>query len=65
LISGFCQNVDEIFTLLGYYAEQNGNTLQMFQDNPLVPSSRDLLTLEDETNRLSQNVSKSSPSYAA
>jgi hypothetical protein len=62
MISGFGRNVDEIYTLLGYYAVSNGNPLPTFQDNVSVPSSTvqkskmkdlDLLTLEDETDTLS------------
>jgi hypothetical protein len=39
VISGFCCNVDEICTLLGYNAASNGNPLLTFQDNVSVPSS--------------------------
>jgi len=40
LISGFCREVDDVFTLLGYYAAYVGNSLPMIQDNLLLPSSR-------------------------
>jgi len=40
LISGFCHEVVEKCTLLGYYAVSSGNFLPTFQDNLLVSSSR-------------------------
>ena len=33
VISGFRHEVDEIFTLLGYYAARSGSSLPTFQDN--------------------------------
>jgi hypothetical protein len=45
LISGFCLDVDEICTLLGYYAA-------------LCVNCPGLLTLEDGTDTLSHNVGK-------
>jgi hypothetical protein len=39
-ISGFHCDVEEICTLLGYYAASSGNPLLTFQNNALVPSSR-------------------------
>ena len=53
----------EIFALLGYYAESNGNPLPMFRDNVSVLPSRvlDLLTLEDGTDTLSLNVGRGLP----
>jgi hypothetical protein len=53
MISGFCCEVDEIYTLLGYYTVYSGISLLMFWDN--LPG---LLTLEDGTDRLSQNIGK-------
>jgi hypothetical protein len=38
--SGFRRDVDEISTLLGYYAAPTGNPLPTFRDNVSVPSSR-------------------------
>jgi hypothetical protein len=62
----------EICTLLGYYAAYSGNSLPTFRDNLQVPSSSqeiqvflDLLTLEDGKERLSRNVGKELPLYAA
>ena len=40
VISGFRRDVDEIWTLLGYYAAYNGSSVQTFRDNLSVPSSR-------------------------
>ena len=71
MISGFHCEVDEICTVLVYYAACSDNSL-LFQDNLLVPSSRvkkakkkafflKILTLEDGTDRLSQNVSQELP----
>jgi hypothetical protein len=40
LISGFRRDVDDICTLLGYYAASCGNCLSTFRDNVSVPSSR-------------------------
>jgi hypothetical protein len=39
VISGFRRDVDEICSLLGYYAMSNGNPLLTFRDNVSVPSS--------------------------
>jgi hypothetical protein len=39
LISGFCCEVDNC-TLLGCYAASSGNSLLLFQDSQLFPSSR-------------------------
>jgi hypothetical protein len=69
MISGFHHEADENCTLLGYYTMSNGNFLLMFQDNLSVPSStvkniikgRESLTVEEWTNRLSQNVGKKLP----
>jgi hypothetical protein len=38
--SGFRCDVDEIWTLLGYYAASSSNPLRTFRDNVSVPSSR-------------------------
>jgi hypothetical protein len=61
----------EICALLGCYAASCGNCLPTFQDNVSVPSSRvkstsrlRLLTLEDGTNTLFQNVGKQLPQDA-
>jgi len=40
MISGFQDEVDENCAPLGYYAASGGNSLQTFQDNLLVPSSK-------------------------
>jgi len=39
VISGFRREVDENFTLLGYYAANSGNFLPTFRDKLSVPSS--------------------------
>ena len=44
VISGFCHDVGENCTLLGYYAASSGNSLPTFQDNLLVQYSRSLGT---------------------
>ena len=51
--SGFCHEVDENCSVLGYYTVSSDNSLLMFRDNLLFS-----LTLEEGTNRLSQNVGK-------
>jgi len=67
VISGFHCEVDEICTVLVYYVAYSVNSLATFQDSLSVPSSRvkkakkkafflDFLTVEDGTDRLSQNV---------
>jgi len=53
VISGFCREVEEIYALLGCYAAYNDNSLL------------DFLTLEDGSDRLSRNVGKQLPLYAA
>jgi hypothetical protein len=61
VISGLRREVDENWTLLGYYADSSGNSLSTFRDNLSAPSSRVknlFLTLEDGTDRLSRNVAK-------
>jgi hypothetical protein len=40
VISGFRRKVDEICSLLGYYAAYSSNSLSTFRDNLSVPSSR-------------------------
>lgn len=40
VISGFCCDVDEMCTFLGYYTAFNANPVPAFQDNVLVPLSR-------------------------
>jgi hypothetical protein len=37
MTSGYCREVDENCTLLGYYAASSGNLLPTFRDNLLVP----------------------------
>ena len=46
---------------------QLGNFIDVFTfwDNPSVPSWRNVFTLVDGTDRLSRNVGKKRPSYAA
>ena len=39
MILGFYHSINEIYTLLGFYAAQNGSFLSMFHDSLLVPSS--------------------------
>jgi len=39
MISGFCHQVAENFTLLGYYAASSGNSLLTIWGNLLFPSS--------------------------
>jgi hypothetical protein len=51
--SGSCRNVEEICTLLGYYAVYSGNCLPTVWDILLVLSSG----YKDGDDRLSQNVS--------
>jgi hypothetical protein len=62
-ISGFCREVDEKCVLVGYYAANNGNFLPTLRDSLSAPSSRlknpttkEILTFEDGTDRLSCNV---------
>jgi len=40
MISGFCREADEIYTLLGHYAVYGGNSLPTFQDNLSIKSWR-------------------------
>jgi hypothetical protein len=62
--SGFRRDADDTCALLGYYAASSSNPLPTFRDNLSVPSSRvkksnekkDVLILEDGTDRLSRNV---------
>jgi hypothetical protein len=42
-------SLDQICTLLGYYAVWNGNPLPMFWDNVPVPSSKGQEVRENET----------------
>jgi len=70
VISGFRHEVDEFYSLLGYYAASSGNSLPTFRDNLQVPSSRvnkldNFLALRDGTDRLFRNVGKEVPLYAA
>jgi hypothetical protein len=57
------RNINEICNLLGFYATQHGSSVRTFWDNLSVPSSffLDYLTLEDGTDRLSQNVGTKLP----
>ena len=60
---------------MGYYAVYCGNSLPKFRDNLSAPSARDknpifslplgFLALEDGTDKLSRNVRKDLPQYAA
>jgi len=63
--SGFHHDTDEICALLGYYEMYSGNAVPMFWSNlSVLPSmSLFLVTLEDGTNGLSQNVSTELPVY--
>jgi hypothetical protein len=64
MISGFRRDVDEICTLLGYYAALSGSPVATFRGNQSVPPSRarsPILTLEDGTGRLSRNVGTEIP----
>ena len=54
VVLGICHKVVEICALLGYYTAYSGNSL---------PTYRDILTLEDGTNRLSQKICKELPLY--
>jgi hypothetical protein len=69
MISSLCREVDENCTILRYYAACSGNSLPTFRNNLSGPSSRvkklDFLSLEDRTDRLSRNVGKDLPLYAA
>ena len=58
---------DIICGLLGYYEAYGGNSLLTFRDNLTVPYRRvkKSKTLEDGTERLSRNVGKNLPLYAA
>jgi len=58
MISGFCHEVDENCSLLGYYSLSSGNFIP-------VLFSFGYLTPEDGTDRLSQNVGKQLPLLAA
>jgi hypothetical protein len=72
LISGFCRDV-EICGLLGYYAASCGNCLAVITSHSLLPRRTfqnlrymlsfliRLLTREDGTDTLSQNVGKQLP----
>jgi hypothetical protein len=40
VVSSFRRCVNEIFTLLGYYAAQTGSKLPTFRDDLSIPSSR-------------------------
>jgi hypothetical protein len=48
MISAFRRDVDEMFTLLGYYAALSGSSEPTFRDSEFIPPSRvmDFLTLE-------------------
>jgi hypothetical protein len=68
VISGFCPEVDEICTLLGYYAASIGNPVATFRDNVSVPSSsvkKSKKKKKDGTDTLSRNVSTGLPFDAA
>ena len=69
VIAGFSRSVNEICALLGFYAAQNGSLLPTFRDNISLPSAsvkvQDYFNLGDGTDRLSRNVGKELPFYAA
>ena len=67
VISCFCREVDEINALLGYCAAYSDNFLPTFRDNLSNPSASvlDFLTIQNMTDRLSQNVSKEFSPYAS
>jgi hypothetical protein len=78
VISGFHHEVDEICALLGYYSTFSANSLPTLRDNISVRflgvknskkkvnrESKNFLTSEDETDRLSRNVGKELSFYAA
>jgi len=65
VISGFSREVDKNCTLRGYYATRSGNFLLTFQDSQSLPSSKEILTLEDATEWLPRNVGKTLPLLAA
>ena len=60
--SGFRHDVDEICALLRYYAALSGSSVPTFRDNLSVHlQGLDFSTLEDGTDRLSQNVGTELP----
>jgi hypothetical protein len=59
------EETGKICPLLGYYAAPNGSPLPTFRDNLSFPPLKDLLTLEDATDRLFQNIDKGLPIDAA
>jgi hypothetical protein len=65
VISGLRRVVNEFCSILGYYAAYSGNYVPRFRDNLSVPSSRDFLTFEDETYKLSPNAGMELPLYVA
>ena len=77
MTAGFRREVDVISALLGYYTEYSVYSVPTFRDNLSVPSSKgqesqegkkriqDYLTLGDGTDKLSRNVCKQLPLYAA
>jgi hypothetical protein len=65
-MSGFLRDVDQQRALLGCYTALSGSSVATFRDNILVSSSSwTSLNLEDETDRLSRNVSTELPLNAA
>jgi len=63
VIRGF-RREDEIFALLKYFAAYSGNSLPTFRYKLLVPAS-EVMTLENGTDTLHQNVGKDLPLHAA
>jgi hypothetical protein len=57
VISGFCLKIDENCALLGYYRASCGNSLPMFQENPLVPPSRVINVTEHKKLSHSKKIS--------
>jgi hypothetical protein len=59
VISGLSREVDETCALLGYYAASSGNSLPMFRTTyRSYLQGTIIFTLENRTDRLSQNVGK-------
>jgi len=65
VISSFRREEYENCSVLRDYAACSVNFLPTFWDNLSVPSSSSILDLEVGTDRLSRNISKKLPRYAA
>jgi hypothetical protein len=57
MISGFWCEVEENYSILGYYTVSSGNSILTIWDNLLISTPR--------TKRLSQNIGKELPLLAA